>query len=629
MNITIHRGTDQIGGCVTEYESNGWRLFVDYGEQLPGTTPSEKPLEIEGLTCGDINRSALLITHYHDDHIGKIAELPPELPIFMGRTAKEISQELSDHLSSVSKAHHRIAERLTSVSTFNPGEQFEFGVFKIMPVVIDHSAFDAYAFRIEADGLSVFHTGDFRTHGFRSSILPQVINKFIGKVDYMVCEATNVNRSDVAALPEYELQRKFQDAFRKNKYNIIYLSSTNIDRLFALYHAALKAGLPFYVDAYQKRIMDIVAGRDRIWGKSRLYQYKAGLEPIVLQYEHGGFRINEKFREFLAERGYVLIARSNDRFDNLIKHIPSKGRKTYLSMWDGYVDKDKPAYNPALAKSLGCDYEYLHTSGHCDMQSIEGIIEMIRPNAIIPIHTDNPEGFAKLLCDKWPILIMHDGETFRPIRDPGYDNITANIYARKPLADNIQVVANPYNQKVWSLDERCLGEFLRKYDALWVLRHIIYAPDRILGYGVEQNEDFAPWDYKVYDADFNLLSSYTEGGHFPNGENWQEKCNYSHGDKAYAIYYAGFNVVISCEIIGPITEEFVRKQYEKYVLMPNTDEEYVEKLWDWHWDTVIIKPLVRIKNEFKELPDFDDVNRIYLFPIESKKSIVTKRKIYE
>ena len=75
MRITVHRGTKQIGGCVTEYESNGWRLFVDYGEQLPGAPMSDKHLAIEGLTCGDLSKSALLITHYHGDHIGKIAEI--------------------------------------------------------------------------------------------------------------------------------------------------------------------------------------------------------------------------------------------------------------------------------------------------------------------------------------------------------------------------------------------------------------------------------------------------------------------------------------------------------------------------------------------------------------------------
>lgn len=83
MRITIHRGSGQIGGCVTEYEHKGWRLFVDYGEQLPGTVKSHKPLEIEGLTKGDLSKSALLITHYHSDHIGRIGDLSPELPGYL------------------------------------------------------------------------------------------------------------------------------------------------------------------------------------------------------------------------------------------------------------------------------------------------------------------------------------------------------------------------------------------------------------------------------------------------------------------------------------------------------------------------------------------------------------------
>ena len=62
MKITVHRGTHQIGGCVTEYELDGWRLFVDYGEQLPGA-PHTEPLQIEGLNQGDFSKSALLITH--------------------------------------------------------------------------------------------------------------------------------------------------------------------------------------------------------------------------------------------------------------------------------------------------------------------------------------------------------------------------------------------------------------------------------------------------------------------------------------------------------------------------------------------------------------------------------------
>ena len=97
MKITIHRGTDQIGGCVTEYEHDGWRLFVDYGEQLLGSQKTG-PLEIEGLTKGDLSKSALLITHYHGDHIGCIKDLPDTIPIYMGEMGRNIQLALSEHL---------------------------------------------------------------------------------------------------------------------------------------------------------------------------------------------------------------------------------------------------------------------------------------------------------------------------------------------------------------------------------------------------------------------------------------------------------------------------------------------------------------------------------------------------
>lgn len=616
MNITIHRGTDQIGGCVTEYEHNGWRLFVDYGEQLPGT--SVTTLQIDGLTHGDLSKSALLITHYHGDHVGCIVDLPEELPIFIGKTAKEILEGLSEHLGYVDEKQKALNERLKSVNTFFPGHLLKWGEFQIMPIIMDHSAFDAYAFCIEAGGLKVFHTGDFRTHGFRSGKLPDVIDKYVGKVDYMVCEATNVCRPVNGIKSEHELQKEFIQAFTENKYNVVYLSSTNIDRLFGLYHAAIKANRRFYVDGYQKSIMDIVAGRDKIWGKSRLYRYKEGRERIALQREGDSFRVNDKFINDLSDRGYVIVARGGKRFDELLSRIPSEGRKTYFSMWKGYLDKSKAAYNPTLAESVPDDYEYFHTSGHCDMESLENLVEMLRPKAIIPIHTDSPQKFAELFCDKWPVLIMHDGETFRPIKDCGSDNITARVYACMPLEEDIKLLSNPDNLTVWSLEDRCLGEFQRADEALWALKHAVYAPDRIFGYSVEDDEDLWPYSHKVYDTEFNLLAEYSFGGHYPDDKNWQQECAFKPGDLAYAIYYSTFRVLIPCQVIGPITEEFVKRMYEEDDLAPDTYDEYVDGFNDWDWDAVIVKPLVRIKNQYEELPELITVNRIHLFPLKEK-----------
>lgn len=410
MNITIHRGTDQIGGCVIEYEYKGWKLFVDYGEQLPGV-PKSKPLEIEGLTAGNLTKSALLITHYHGDHIGCIKDLPKELPIYMGKLGRDIQLTLSEHLSYVDEDQNMFVEKLNAAKTFFPGHSFSIGPFKVMPITIDHSAFDAYAFKIEADGLSVFHTGDFRTHGFRSGKVKDVINKYVGMVDYIICEGTNVSRPDATPATEMNLQNTFEKQIRKKAGHIVYMSSTNIDRLFSFYHSALKVGVPFIVDDYQKKIMDIVVDSDSIWKKSKLYQY-GEYQPIVLKRDGADFRVNDKFKEALGKNGYVLIARANKRFDKLIEQL-SEEKYKYLSMWNGYLIKSNAAFNESLAKSIGDRYEYLHTSGHCDMKSLETLFNMLQPKGIIPIHTDSPDNFDAIFHDKWNVIRLHDGESFR------------------------------------------------------------------------------------------------------------------------------------------------------------------------------------------------------------------------
>jgi ribonuclease J len=192
------------------------------------------------------------------------------------------------------------------------------------------------------------------------------------------------------------------------------MSSTNIDRLFSFYHAALTAGIPFFVDAYQKKIMDIIVESDSLWGKSKLYQYDKDYPPIPLRRDGAEFMVSDSFKAKLSQKGYVLIARANSRFDRLLKKLPGEKVK-YLSMWKGYMDKRNAAYNGNLANSLGDKYVYLHTSGHIDMENLEQIFEILQPNTIIPLHTDNPNTFAALFGNKWNVLKLHDGESYELI----------------------------------------------------------------------------------------------------------------------------------------------------------------------------------------------------------------------
>jgi ribonuclease J len=410
QKITIHRGTHEIGGCITEYEHDGWKVFVDYGEQLPGFAPSG-PLHIEGLTCGDLSKSILLITHNHGDHIGKIFELAPELPIGMGELTRDIQLISSKHRSSVSDTDKAMVKRLQSdnIRIFQAGENCKFGPFTITPLSVDHSAFDAYAFLIQVGDVKIFHTGDFRTHGFRSGKWDKLIKSYVGHVDYVVCEGTNVSRPKAKSKTERQVQCEFAECFRSHKANIVYVSTQNIDRIYSIIHAAERYHRIVLMDWYQKQLIDKVRQVRHVWQKSKMYQY--GDSVCRLKEEGKDFMASQYFIDKLTYTGYVLIARANKKYDDLIAKLPGEKKQTYLSMWSGYITKDLPAYNEAMAKSVGKDYLYLHTSGHCDMESLGHLFDLTTPAKIIAIHTDDNEAFTKLFGQHWNVVPMQDGQT--------------------------------------------------------------------------------------------------------------------------------------------------------------------------------------------------------------------------
>ena len=66
-------------------------------------------------------------------------------------------------------------------------------------------------------------------------------------MDCVVSEGTNIERSkDTTTKTEQDIKKEFMEGFKQNKYNVVYVSSTNIDRLFALYHAACTAGRMYH-----------------------------------------------------------------------------------------------------------------------------------------------------------------------------------------------------------------------------------------------------------------------------------------------------------------------------------------------------------------------------------------------
>lgn len=417
MKLTIHQGTHQIGGCITEIQHEGYRLFIDMGKPLPGTSDAE-PLEVEGLTHGDTTHSALFITHYHDDHIGEILEAKSDVPVYMGKTSLEIYRRGKGYLYNVLQPHgvehvEAILKRIETVRTFLPGECLQIGPFQITPLMIDHSAFDAYMFVIEAGGTRLLYTGDFRGHGFRSKALPKLLAVYAKNIDYVISEGTNIYRSaNIESEPS--LQHRFIKEFHQSKYNFVLTASTNMDRIFSLYHAAYQAGRIFVCDNYQKQLMDIVASNHGVY--TNFYKIREQIF-VPKRYKDGNIFCPERLLELMKRKGFCMLIRSNPHFWNFVaKFDGDQDQAIYYSMWEGYLDESSPAtLNRSMKEALARypDFKSMHTSGHCDIRTLEKLFWQVKPKkGIIPIHTEHPERFETLFGQIAPVILLEDGNTY-------------------------------------------------------------------------------------------------------------------------------------------------------------------------------------------------------------------------
>ena len=142
MKLIIHRGTNQIGGCLTEIQSNsGIKILIDIGANLPDANGNEKTeIELEGLTKGTSSYDAIFITHYHGDHIGLYNKVNFDIPVYIGKISKGIYTILQKRLNKVDIVSKEDLKRIESFNTFSIKDTIKINDIVVTPILADHSA---------------------------------------------------------------------------------------------------------------------------------------------------------------------------------------------------------------------------------------------------------------------------------------------------------------------------------------------------------------------------------------------------------------------------------------------------------------------------------------------------------
>ncbi|MBQ5731748.1 MAG: MBL fold metallo-hydrolase, partial [Selenomonadaceae bacterium] len=216
----------QIGGCITIISTEQTKLVIDFGESLPGT---DNVSNVD-FDWQNENVSGVFFTHYHGDHIGRMEEIPEDIPIYMGEITFEVMlniyQALSRHDDNMAKKAEWLRNR-KNVFFIQPDKEERIGDMIVTPYSVDHSAFDSYMFLVHAYDEYILHTGDYRDHGHRGYVKGRniplaVIQKYITrygrrKINMLITEGTTLTRSGLSRYTEKDMLHDADVFFQENK----------------------------------------------------------------------------------------------------------------------------------------------------------------------------------------------------------------------------------------------------------------------------------------------------------------------------------------------------------------------------------------------------------------------------
>ena len=392
MTITIHRGIDQIGGCITEIESNsGTKILIDLGHNLPeGDAPVvdkfDNPQDLERLLRGV---SHIFYSHYHGDHLGFEAKVPKEIKQHIGELSLQMVTTLKSHMThadSLKENAEASLEALSRFESYKPKMTETYGDIQITPYPISHSAIDAYMFVIECDGIRILHTGDFRDHGYHAKELLSDVENDVSNIHVLITEGTMLSRNDKRLISEESLQEEAYKLFKENKYAFVLCSSMDADRLLSFFLASQRAdkNRRIVADGYQIDQIQNIRKLSEPYNKLFAFPYGKDKEEELLR---------------MKQRGFTMLVRCSESFEKRIDEVmqslnldPKEVLFVY-SMFSGYIaEKCTGIFRDKLHKFVyRCNWtvKSLHTSGHASKEALQAICEHIKPSkAIIPIHKE-------------------------------------------------------------------------------------------------------------------------------------------------------------------------------------------------------------------------------------------------
>ena len=437
LKVVFLGGVGEIGKNMTALEYGENIIIIDIGMSFPTEDTPGIDVVVPDVTYLSQNKEkikGIFITHGHEDHVGGVSYLWPELgcPTIYGTPF------------SLAIARHKIEESglpVKNMKEVNAGDVVNVDCFKVEFIKVCHSIAEASALSITTPVGVVFVTGDFKID------FTPIDNKLtdlerigeIGKkgVLLMLGESTNVERNG-HTMSERTVGESFDVIFGKNqkKRMIVATFSTNNYRLQQLMDISVKYNRKVVLSGRSmKNIVDMAAKLNELtFPKDLIVDIdKANKLPpervTILCTGSQGEPMSALSRMSQGTFDKVTIS-ATDTVVISATPIPGNERGVYNVVNNLYKLGADVIYNPS---------DDIHVSGHACKEELKLMLTLTKPRFFIPVHGEarhlyqHKELAEELGIPEEDIFVTEIGDVVELTRNKG--RIAGSVTAGSVMVD--------------------------------------------------------------------------------------------------------------------------------------------------------------------------------------------------
>ncbi len=374
-------GLGQIGANMMAYETGDDLIVVDCGVLFPS---AEQPgvdyviPDVSYLVERRRKLRAFVITHGHEDHIGALPFVLPELdaPVYATRfTMGLIETKLGEY--------PEIKPRLHEIRDSQP---FVIGEFTIEPIPVTHSIPDAVTLAIQTPAGLVVHTGDFKLdpHPVDGRLTDEEALRRAGErgVLALFSDSTNAER-DGHTWSEREVGEELGPLIESARGRVLVTAfASNIHRVQLVIEASERAG---------RKVILV--------GRSMQQNVQLAVERGLLRARHGVFAELDDFADLPRDGVTIIAAGSQGEPQSSMVRIAGGQHTVRIEPKDRVIFSSRriPGNERAIGRMINSLYRLgaevvddrntkVHTSGHAMNDEQRRMIELCRPRFFVPMH---------------------------------------------------------------------------------------------------------------------------------------------------------------------------------------------------------------------------------------------------